>query len=107
MTAYIATCLLLSLLIWRTWRAYTAWIIKRKGYRWWYRNKYLLMPSWRFSRKVKFFWSGYKCKRCKSRTRLDVHHKTYQHLWWEWLFPWELEVLCRQHHVEAENKKRG
>lgn len=76
-------------------------IEKIMGRRWWYRTIYLRTPHWRFTRQVKFFLSGKKCQRCDCRYAymLDVHHKTYQHIWWEWLFPQDLEVLCRQHHV--------
>lgn len=87
-------------LLHRAWRRVNQYIIDRKGYKWFYRNVYTWMPNWRFARWVKFFWNGRKCNVCGARWRLDVHHKSYEHKWLEWLFPWELEVLCRKHHQQ-------
>ena len=77
------------------------------GYQWWYRRIYLYTPHWRFTRRVKFFFSGHVCEVCRrrhythpARMNLDIHHKTYRHLWWEWLHLKDLEVLCRFHHTE-------
>lgn len=74
-----------------------------KGYKWWYRNVYLRTPHWRFVRRVKLFLAGHKCQHCNERRRLDIHHKSYEHIWLEELFPWELEVLCRYHHSMKHN----
>lgn len=79
---------------------------KLMGRRAFYRKVYLFTPSWRFSRKVIFFWKGRKCSRCGSTRFLDVHHTTYAHLWWEWLFFWEMDVLCRSCHI-SEHSKAG
>lgn len=76
------------------------------GARWFYCAVYLRTPSWRFSRCVAFFWKGRQCAKCGSRRFLDVHHKTYAHRWWEWLFVWDLEVLCRTCHT-LEHKTFG
>lgn len=99
MTIIIITAI--SLIIWGLWRGFNRWLIRWWGYRLWYRLVYLNLPSWKFSRRVKFFVSGRKCRVCGARHLLDVHHRSYHFLYWEWLFPWTLEVLCRKHHVEA------
>jgi hypothetical protein len=87
---------------------------KIKGYKWWYRNVYLWTPHWRFTRKVRLLLSGYQCQKCskirlteqeKHFHSLDVHHRTYRHIWWEWLFFWDLMVLCRYHHSQEHAGK--
>lgn len=79
---------------------------KVMGYKSWYRNIYLRTWHWRFTRKVKFFFSGRKCKACgRSRgVMIDVHHRDYSHKWWEWLYLNDLEVLCRYHHTKEHGR---
>lgn len=94
-----------SWLIFRECRKRTSWIIAMIGYQNWYRYHYLVSPSWRFARWLKLSLSGRRCKSCGSMNSLDVHHETYRILgysvlYWEWLMPWILEVLCREHHKD-------
>lgn len=92
-----------SFVIWLAWRKRTRWIINTIGRKNWYRNYYTLLPSWRIARQVKFFWSGRRCAKCGARFMLDIHHKDYDILgasilWWEWMLPFMLQVLCRSCH---------
>jgi len=100
-------CVIVSCLIWSYWKKREDNIKRLLGKSMWYRTRYAFMPSWKFARQVKFFWSGKKCKRCGTRQRIDVHHTTYllfgkPILYWEWLTPWSLRVLCRSCH-DAEH----
>jgi ABC-type proline/glycine betaine transport systems, periplasmic components len=79
-------------------------IQKVMGYKWWYQSIYLWTPHWRFTRWVKFLISGRKCSvpGCTMTHYVDVHHKgrkAYDNIWWEWLHPNDLDVLCRHHHI--------
>lgn len=74
------------------------------GYRWYYRHIYLWTPHWRFTRQVKFLFSGKRCRICGATHSLDVHHREYTHKWWEWLYLGDLEVLCRQHHIAEHGR---
>jgi hypothetical protein len=99
---------IVSAVIWLAWRKRERWIINTIGKRAYYRNRYVFMPSWRFARQVKFFWSGRKCASCGARQRLDVHHKAYtlmgfSVLYLEFLFPFMLQVLCRSCHIEEHD----
>lgn len=80
------------------------WIIKRNGYKWFYWHVYLKMPSWKFARIVRYFFSFHRCAHCGSTRYLDVHHKSYAHPWLEWLFFWELQILCRTCHNSKHPK---
>lgn len=103
MTSILIFSAVISFFIWQGWRVREAKIKRLLGNSQWYRARYCFMPSWKFSRQVKFFWSGKRCKKCGTRQRIDVHHLHYQILnrpilFWEFLFPWELRVLCRDCH---------
>jgi hypothetical protein len=74
------------------------------GRRWWYRNVYLWTPHWRLTRRWLLLLYGHKCHVCGALHYLDVDHKTYAHMWWEWLFFWDMQVLCRQHHVQKHGR---
>ena len=78
------------------------------GYRDFYRKVYLHTLHWKFVRWLKFQQVGRKCKLCsamkiKGTYPIDVHHKTYKHMWMEMFFLNDLEVLCRYHH-EMEHR---
>lgn len=94
----------LSFVFFLLWRLVNRLIVRIFGWRWFYRNVYLRMPSWRLARRVKFLVSGRRCARCGTRRNLDVHHRSYRHLWREWLYPQELQVLCRRHHVRLHGR---
>lgn len=67
-----------------------------------YRYFYLRSRHWRTLRREKIADVGYKCQRCKTRERLDVHHLTYSRLGHERLS--DLKVLCRACH-QKEHKQ--
>jgi len=57
---------------------------------------YLRSPTWAAKRRQKLFEAGYVCEKCGGDCKLDVHHKTYAHLFDEPLT--DLIVLCRYCH---------
>ncbi len=65
----------------------------------WYRSKYLWSNHWRRFRAVYGWLVGWRCHRCGTVSRHnDVHHKRYDVLWFEWLHPLSVEMLCRRCH---------
>src|SRR5688572_4740330 len=94
----------LAYLIWEALRISADVIKKWVGYSWWHRNVYLHSPHWKLVRRIKLRLSGHKCSVCGTTHRLDVHHKNYKHLWWEWLFLDDLQVLCRTHHRQEHGQ---
>ena len=67
-------------------------------------NEYLRSPGWQQKRGEALRQAGYRCSRCGAiGTRLDVHHKTYEHFKKE--KPDELEVLCRACHNQADEER--
>lgn len=60
-------------------------------------RRYLQTHHWQLTRHEARSRAGCKCERCGSGDRLQVHHKTYAHLWHE--PPEDLEVLCRRCHA--------
>lgn len=76
------------------------WRRKRRG-RDWYRNVYLRSDHWHAVRQWALLVDRHRCRECGRGGRgitLDVHHRTYEHLWAE--RPEDLETLCRQCHRE-------
>ena len=61
-----------------------------------YRYIYLRSPHWKALRRLKISSVGYRCEKCKTRGRLDVHHIHYRNLGNEKLS--QLRVLCRACH---------
>lgn len=57
---------------------------------------YMQSPAWDNTRRLALFRGKFHCARCGSRSRLDVHHKTYARLGNE--APDDLMVLCRSCH---------
>lgn len=47
---------------------------------------------------------GYKCERCGSGYRLDLHHKTYERLGCE--RPDDVELVCKWCHPAADHERR-
>jgi len=69
------------------------------GDRAWYRGTYLRSPHWRRTSAAARRRAGYRCEQCHRRTRLDVHHRTYERLGHE--RPEDLRALCRTCHDQA------
>lgn len=64
---------------------------------------YLQTPQWKQKRIDKFSQVGYECQLCPSKTRLQVHHRTYKRLGRELLS--DLTVLCEKCHKIFHKKK--
>jgi phage protein U len=76
-------------------------IARRVHWKWWYRNRYLKSPHWRFTRWAKkaqtFLLKGsVRCEKCGSKKRLHIHHITYKRLGQERLS--DLQVICHDCH---------
>ena len=86
----------------------TGWYVLRREkltrYQIAYRNGYLQSDHWQEVRRRKLKQAGYKCEACGEKTKLDIHHKTYERLGKERLD--DLQALCRPCHVKAEKRKR-
>lgn len=54
--------------------------------------EYLLTPHWKITRKRAVALAGGKCSNCGDLHKLQVHHLTYDHLWYEYTS--DLVVLC-------------
>src|SRR5215467_5842909 len=69
-------------------------------------NRYLLSASWRAKRFLVAQRSGGWCERCRRRGKwrraVEVHHKTYAHIFDE--RPHELIHLCGPCHDAAHNR---
>lgn len=71
-----------------------------------HRNFYLKTSYWRWVRQIIAERAGWWCevRGCgKSGRHLDCHHRAYWVKWFEWLFPWMLVYLCREHHRATHN----
>lgn len=69
--------------------------------KWFYRNVYLHTPYWHWLRVKVGERSNFKCEVDGCRVvghNLNAHHTTYNHLWFEWLFLWQMVWLCPPHH---------
>lgn len=82
---------------------------------------YMASPGWKAKRKAAIERAGRQCEhsvtvttpdgfvgviRCPAKHRLTVHHLTYIRFGGDEI-PEDLQVLCIQHHREAEQAKRG
>ena len=69
---------------------------------------YLQTPEWKAIRLEVLSIRGYKCERCNSTYKLEVHHKTYKNIFHE--SPIDLEVLChtchKKHHKVQDTKPK-
>src|SRR5687768_778426 len=61
----------------------------------WYK-KYLASDDWKIKREAVLQRAGGFCEGCRSRMATQVHHLTYQHVGYEYL--WELVAICRPCH---------
>ena len=70
-------------------------------------KSYLRTPEWKAVRMEVLHLRNHKCERCNSTYRLEVHHKSYRHIFNE--SPNDLEVLChschKNHHKIQDKKK--
>jgi hypothetical protein len=76
----------------------------------WYREVYLRSPHWRSIRLWALDRAGHRCqatevrgRRCEETRRLDVHHRTYDHLHEE--HPDDVLVVCRAHHEALDGRR--
>ena len=59
-------------------------------------EKYLTSGQWKEKRLIALERAQHKCQLCNSSVRLEVHHRTYEHLGDE--LPEDLTVLCADCH---------
>ncbi len=59
-------------------------------------QKYLASPVWRIRRNRSLKLAFYRCQQCGAGRGLQVHHRTYERLGYEW--DGDLEVLCESCH---------
>lgn len=62
---------------------------------------YIQSEEWAELRSAKLLESNHRCEECGRRTKLQVHHKTYERLGCERLT--DLTVLCEGCHEKAHN----
>ena len=67
-------------------------------------RQYLKSARWRQKREARKSQDGYRCVRCGSDERLEVHHISYQRLGWEPLS--DLRTLCHECHGEISELER-
>lgn len=67
-------------------------------------ERYLASPHWQYVRDLVLKRDGYRCQRCRSRYRLQVHHRTYAHMGREQFHLEDLQTLCRRHHNQAHGR---
>lgn len=70
-----------------------------------HRRYYLNTWHWKLVKKLKRKFSKYRCEVCGQSWGLDLHHKTYDHIWWEFFFLNDLAWLCRKHHLMADKER--
>lgn len=75
----------------------------------WYRTYYLQCLYWKRFIKWRRKLADYECEKCGSTDRpLDVHHPrwAYNFLFFEWVWPYMTQVLCRTCHDEVHALKK-
>lgn len=68
----------------------------------WYKQGYLYSSNWRAKRRRILQRAGHRCEKCGVGGRLDIHHRTYERLRYEW--PEDLQALCRPCHKRAHEE---
>ena len=70
-------------------------------------RQYLDSWRWRLIRSTRRMWDGNRCRMCKSKEGLQVHHSSYLHrgepwlgILWEWM---DCITVCDFHHKAAHN----
>ena len=66
-------------------------------------KKYLKSVEWKTKRSFAIKMAKYKCQRCGSTKKLEVHHKNYECLYYERLN--DVEVLCTNCHLIADSER--
>jgi 5-methylcytosine-specific restriction endonuclease McrA len=66
-------------------------------------HQYLGTPRWRALAKAARKRDGYRCRRCRRRRRLDVHHTLYPNRWSEDRLG-NLVSLCRACHTGVHGR---
>lgn len=62
---------------------------------------YLRTEHWRITRLRMFKRVGKRCQQCGATDKIQVHHTSYRHLWYEWQA--DLRVLCATcHEIEHD-----
>jgi len=67
---------------------------------------YLCTDHWQFLRRFVLKRDGYKCKICNSSKSLNIHHRSYEHLWNEQKYPEDLIALCQTCHELFHRHRR-
>ena len=58
-------------------------------------------------KKIVYERDDHKCVKCGNNENLNVHHKTYKHLFDEYGHLEDLETLCKECHKEEHFNNRG
>lgn len=77
--------------------------IEARKYRFTSKEEYYESPEWGHKRRQKLEQAKYRCEKCGSPGRLDVHHLTYDRLYDEDLG--DLQVVCRSCHRVADGDR--
>jgi hypothetical protein len=67
------------------------------------KEEYYKSEEWQSKRLFALHRAGNRCDKCASRSNLEVHHLTYEHLYDE--KPEDLTVLCPRCHKSADRKR--
>lgn len=72
-------------------------------------TEYIASPYWHFVALIYRCRANFHCQRCGEarRTRLSVHHKTYEHIGSELQYPEDMEVLCATCHMKEHGIERS
>lgn len=65
---------------------------------------YLTTKRWRFAKDKVLKRDNYRCTQCSSEKRIEVHHLSYEWLFYEYLHLETLTTLCHKCH-KTEHKK--
>ena len=63
---------------------------------------YLKTIDWKTKRKAKMYQARYKCEKCESKKKLQVHHKEYKN--WFDVELTDLLLLCDKCHKKEHNR---
>ena len=67
-------------------------------------ERYIKSSKWRNIRQRVMARDGQRCKMCNSTENLQVHHLTYEHLYKEENYLYDLVTLCKKCHEKETNK---
>lgn len=83
--------------------------MKRRKVSWDELSRYYESPYWNMVRGLLMYQRGGKCEKCASPSRLQAHHKTYDHLFSELSHMGDMMLLCKECHdgvTKAARAKR-